>query len=114
MNRLLLILISHYCIWNSETTMKCLTFGTLFGILAIVNAMKSYENYKVYKVVPISEQQVQQLVDLHKDGYDFWTEVFDVGSDVRILVSPAKDQEFSQYTRTVGLNATVAIANVQK
>ncbi|XP_028167851.1 zinc carboxypeptidase-like [Ostrinia furnacalis] len=94
--------------------MKSIAIIALFGVFGSAFAVNSYENYKVYKVVPNSVEQVQILVDLRKEGYDFWTDVFDVGSDVRIMVSPSQDEEFSQYITKVRLNAVVAIANVQE
>ncbi|XP_041969318.1 zinc carboxypeptidase-like [Aricia agestis] len=81
----------------------------LFGY---TNGQRSYENYKVYKVLPTTDKHVQMLTDLQKE-YDFWSEVVSIGSDIRVLVSPEKDEEFIKYTAGVGLNATVGISNVQ-
>ncbi|XP_063539379.1 uncharacterized protein LOC134748516 [Cydia strobilella] len=86
----------------------------LLGLLVIANAMVSYENYKVYNIVPKSEAEVQILNDLKKDGYEFWTEIFEVGSVVRIMVAPVEDEEFSSYVKSVNLDAKVSIANVQE
>ncbi|KAI5642821.1 zinc carboxypeptidase domain-containing protein [Phthorimaea operculella] len=61
------------------------------------------------------QQQVQILKDLRKNGYEYWDDdYFTVGSDVRIMVSPGKNEEFVQYTRSVGLNSTLKISNVQE
>lgn len=86
----------------------------LLGLLAVANAMVSYENYKVYNIVPKSEAEVQILNDLKKDGYEFWTEIFEVGSEVRIMVPPVEDEEFLNYVKSVNLDAKVSIANVQE
>lgn len=85
----------------------------LIGFLSVANA-KSYENYKVYSVVPKSEEHVQMLNDLRKSGYDFWTDVFTVGNDVRIMVEPTKDNEFVDYAKTVGFDAVLRVPNVQE
>lgn len=87
---------------------------SILSLLAISEAYFSYSNYKVYNVVPRSNEQVQLLVDLKKQEYDFWTDVFDVGSDVRIMVSPDQDAEFAHYIESVGFNVSVAISNVQE
>lgn len=86
----------------------------VLGLIAIANAMVSYENYKVYNIVPKSEAEVQILTDLRKEGYEFWTEIFEVGNDVRIMVAPAEDEEFSNYVKSVKLDAVVSITNVQE
>ncbi|XP_073950183.1 zinc carboxypeptidase-like [Choristoneura fumiferana] len=85
----------------------------IIGLIAIANAMVSYENYKVYNIVPKSEAEVQILTDLKKEGYEFWTEILEVGNDVRIMVAPAEDEEFSNYIKSVKLDAVVSITNVQ-
>ncbi|XP_068618892.1 zinc carboxypeptidase-like [Battus philenor] len=79
-----------------------------------VNAYKSYTNYKVYDVVASNEVQVQILQDLKKDGYDYWTDVFGVGNNVRIMVPPSRQVEFVDYCKTVGLDPVVSINDVQK
>nr|USU81833.1 M14 metal carboxypeptidase 2 [Antheraea pernyi] len=76
--------------------------------------MKSFENYKVYNVVPKSESQVHMLNNLRKQGYDFWTDVLTVGSDARIMVAPAQDGVFVEYTKAIGVNANITINNVQE
>ncbi|XP_047994434.1 uncharacterized protein LOC125232718 [Leguminivora glycinivorella] len=86
----------------------------LLGLLVVANAMVNYENYKVYNVMPKSEAEVQMVNDLKKDGYEFWTEIFEVGSEVRIMVAPDQDEEFSSYVKSVNLDAIVSIANVQE
>lgn len=87
----------------------------LLASLALANAKFSYENYKVYKVVPRSKEQLEYLKDLQKNElYDFWSPVFEVGSDVRIMVSPVQDVQFREISKSAGFNATVAISNVQE
>ncbi|CAH2044946.1 unnamed protein product, partial [Iphiclides podalirius] len=84
------------------------------ALLEIDRAYKSYENYKVYDVVPKNDAQVQILHDLKKEGYDYWTDVFTVNSNVRIMVKPEKQNEFVNYLEKVGLNPSVSISNVKK
>lgn len=87
----------------------------LFSVLTtFIEAYESYENYKVYDVVPKNEAQVQILLDLRKDGYDYWTDVFNVNNNVRIMVSPEKQNEFVEYLEKVGLNPSISINNVQQ
>lgn len=88
---------------------------TLLGF-ALVSEAKTYDNYKVYSVVPENEVQVQILNDLRKSDYtyDFWTDVFNVGNDVRIMIAPEKETDFLNYSKNVGLDATLRIANVQE
>lgn len=85
----------------------------LLGLVAVATAAKSYDNFKVYSIIPKSETQLQMLEDLKKEGYEFWTEYLTVGNDARLMVSPAKNEEFVKYASSAGLNATVAITNVQ-
>nr|UPI76679.1 M14 metal carboxypeptidase 2 [Antheraea yamamai] len=87
-------------------------FLVLF-LIGVGNCMKSFENYKVYNVVPKSESQVHMLNNLRNQGYDFWTDVLTVGSDARIMVAPAQDGVFVEYTKAIGVNANITINNVQ-
>ncbi|XP_026333303.1 zinc carboxypeptidase-like [Hyposmocoma kahamanoa] len=86
----------------------------LLGFVIALNA-KTYDGYKVYSVVPKYEAQVQILNDLRKSDYsfDFWTDLFEIGSDVRIMVAPEKEMGFLKYSKSVGLDATLRIENVQ-
>lgn len=78
-------------------------------------AYVSYENYKVYKVIPETENQVQILTDLRKEPYyNFWTDVIKIGEDVRIMVSPSKNEELAKYLRNVEMEPVIAISNVQE
>ncbi|XP_053613736.1 zinc carboxypeptidase-like [Plodia interpunctella] len=86
----------------------------LLAVIALSGAKQTFNDYKVYKVVPKNEVQVQQLNDLKKDGYDFWTDIFEVDNDVRIMVSPAQEKVFVNYTRTVGMQPEITVANVQE
>lgn len=88
----------------------------LIGIILVVSSEKiNYENYKVFKITPNSEEQVQLLTDMRKDGfYEFWTDVINVGGDVRVMVGPKYVSEFIQYTASVGLSIVEAISDVQK
>ncbi|KAJ2953493.1 hypothetical protein O0L34_g1091 [Tuta absoluta] len=92
--------------------LKLITF--ISAILVLSEAKKSYANYKVYSVEPKTEEQVQNLRDLRKDGYEFWDDYFTVGSNIRVMVSPNKSEEFEQYTRSVRLSSTLKISNVQE
>lgn len=83
------------------------------GLVAISNA-KTFENYKVYKVVPNSVEEVQILTDLRKSGFEFWTDAFTVGNDVRIMVAPNQEAEFVRYSKSVGLSPELRISNVQE
>ncbi|XP_045486057.1 zinc carboxypeptidase A 1 [Pieris rapae] len=89
------------------------TILLILNVLILTTAYKSYENYKVYKVIPESDTQLQILTDLKKSGFDIWTEVPMIGKDVRILVSPAQENDFVDYMKGVGLGIEVAIKNVQ-
>lgn len=83
---------------------------------ALVSEAKTYDNYKVYSVVPKNEVQVQILNDMRKSDYtyDFWTDVFNVGNDVRIMVAPEKETDFLSYSKNVSLDTTLRIENVQE
>ncbi|KAJ0173496.1 hypothetical protein K1T71_010645 [Dendrolimus kikuchii] len=86
----------------------------LFGLIVLSNGMVSYDNYKVYSVVPSNEVQVQRLTDLMKEGYEFWSEVLVVGQDTRIMVSPEQEKDFVEYSKSIGMEALLKIANVQE
>lgn len=87
----------------------------LLGFVLVSDA-KTYNNYKVYSVVPKNEMHVQVLYDLRKSDHslDFWTDVFEVGSDVRIMVTPEKELGFLNYSKSVGLDTMLRIENVQE
>lgn len=87
----------------------------LLGVVLVSDA-KTYNNYKVYSVVPKSEAHLQILADLRKSDHslDFWTDVFEVGNDVRIMVTPEKEMGFLNYSKSVGLDTTLRIENVQE
>lgn len=87
----------------------------LLGFVLVSDA-KTYNNYKVYSVVPKNEMHVQILYDLRKSdlSLDFWTDVFEVESDVRIMVAPEKEMGFLNYTKSIGLDAMLRIENVQE
>lgn len=87
----------------------------LLGFVIVLDA-KTYNGYKVYSVVPENEEQVQVLNELRKSDYsfDFWSDMFEVGADVRIMVAPEKEKGFLKYSKNVGLDATLRIQNVQK
>ncbi|XP_049878169.1 zinc carboxypeptidase-like [Pectinophora gossypiella] len=84
--------------------------------LCIVNAeYKSYEGYKVFKIVPEAEKDVKILKGLEKvTEYQFWTDVIQIGEDVRIMVSPEKLSKFEEYLTAQGIKASIAIEDVQK
>ncbi|CAH0728592.1 unnamed protein product, partial [Brenthis ino] len=94
-------------------------FGTTYrvGVSADILSSKayvSYENYKVYKVVPETAKQVQILTDLRKEPhYNFWTDIINIGEDVKIMVSPSQDEELAKYLRSVEMDPVLAISNVQ-
>lgn len=84
--------------------------------LVLVSEAKTYNDYKVYSVIPKNEMQVKILNDLRisDHSFDFWTDVFKIGDDVRIMVSPEKEMGFLKYSQSVGLDATLRIKNVQE
>lgn len=88
----------------------------LFSLIICVTAKKvTYDNYKVFKINPSTDDQVQLLTDLRKyGGYEFWTDVINVGGDVRVMVRPDDVSEFIQYGASVGLKFDEAISDVQK
>lgn len=87
----------------------------LLGFVIVLDA-KTYNGYKVYSVVPKNEEQVQVLNELRKSDYsfDFWSDMFEVGGDVRIMVTPEKEMGFLKYSKSVGLDAILRIQNVQE
>ncbi|XP_052756711.1 uncharacterized protein LOC113520958 [Galleria mellonella] len=84
------------------------------GIFCSTNAAKSYEHFKVYNVVPKTDVQVQYLTDLRKENYDFWTDIIEIDSNVRIMVSPEQADELVQYSKSVGMDIQLSIHNVQE
>ncbi|XP_059047429.1 uncharacterized protein LOC131842877 [Achroia grisella] len=108
-----LILIVLSLIEHVKTEMDIKILVVLVGIFCISSAAKSYENYKVYNVIPKTEVQVQYLIDLKKEKYDFWTDVINIDSNVRIMVSPEQAEELVEYSTSVGMAIELSISNIQ-
>ncbi|CAH2241666.1 jg26966 [Pararge aegeria aegeria] len=92
---------------------------SILVVLAIVYTSAeyvSYDNYKVYKLQPKTEEQVELLRKLqHTKGYSFWT-LFDyvkVDREVRIMLESKNEREFENYMKSVGLDATKTVEDVQ-
>lgn len=97
--------------------MKNLFILILLEIIILSSDAKvSYENYKVYSVIPKTDEQVQVLIDLNKENndLDFWSDVFNVDSDVRVMVSSKYDTEFIDYMKSVNIDVDLKITNVQE
>ncbi|XP_045777022.1 uncharacterized protein LOC123875314 [Maniola jurtina] len=76
----------------------------------------SYKNFKVFKLHPKTDEQVELLRKLQDtEGYSFWT-LFDyvkVDREVRIMMDANKEKDFENYMKSVGLDATKTVDDVQ-
>nr|UPI76680.1 M14 metal carboxypeptidase 3 [Antheraea yamamai] len=90
-------------------------FFILYFIFTITKSeYVSYRKYKVYKVIPETEKNVQILVDLQKNNhFTFWSDTIEIGSNVRIMITPEEQKEFEDYMNNVGMNFSIAINDVQ-
>nr|XP_034834187.1 zinc carboxypeptidase-like [Maniola hyperantus] len=91
----------------------------LIFLVIVVNTSSeyvSYKNYKVFKLHPKTEEQVEVLRKLQDtEGYSFWT-LFDyvkVDREVRIMMDANKEKDFENHMKSVGLDATKTVDDVQ-
>jgi hypothetical protein len=87
----------------------------LFLAFAAAHAEEfNYEGYTVFRMYANTEEQKIFLKQIEAEGFDFWTDVNNVGAPVDVMVSPKEQFRFLSYSRMAGINPTVMIENVQR
>lgn len=101
--------------WTLENMhFKSIKILVILGLITLCHAYKSYTNYKVYRVVPKTDEQWKFLKELQDQKFDFWTDKYVAGNDVRIMVAPEEDGDFNSLMKSVKLVPEVSVENVQE
>lgn len=88
---------------------------TLF-IVTVLAKSQRFDNYKVYEINVQNEDHVNVLRSLEEDAwdrYDFWNSPI-IGRTTDIMVSPEKAKVFESMIKSLNMDLTVKISNLQE
>lgn len=91
-----------------------LLFIYLTGLVLVASEKVSYEGYRLYKVIPKTNEEVQSLLEIQKNGPEqFWLDQFEVNDDVRIMVKTENEKQFLERVKESKLETTMIFDNLQ-
>lgn len=74
-----------------------------------------YDSYHVYNIAVenVEQSKILQEIELNSSGYDFWTSP-SIGRESDVMVPPHKMADFQDLAKSLNLNYTLKIHNLQK
>lgn len=89
-------------------------FVLVSSLILWVSTKERFEQYRVYRLAVENVHQAMQLHSLESQsiGYDFWKSPA-VGMNADIMVSPKMLADFEHLAKSLNINYTLKIENVQ-